>query len=163
MSKVMMGREFRKQIQPLLAAVFMSLLVGCATVPFNPPPPGILVAPPVIAASEPFATVYVFRDASFTGAANHRWISLNKDVVATLRIKERVELRLPLGRHEVGVHCFAWGKWREQTKVIEATANQSYFFLLSASVSESVQMDELPSGQSEAWLQKTKLAAVGPR
>jgi hypothetical protein len=150
-------------VSKVITALFMSFLAGCATAPFNPPPPGILVAPPVIAASEPFATVYVFRDGSFTGSANHRWISLNKDVVATLRIRERVELRLPLGRHEVSVHCFAWGKWREQTKVIEANASQSYFFLLSASLSESVQMDELPSGQSEAWLQKTKLAAVGPR
>jgi hypothetical protein len=147
----------------VIAALLMSVLGGCATVPFNPPPPGILVAPPVIAASEPFATVYVFRDASFTGAATQNWISLNKDLVASLGIRERIELRLPLGRHEVGVHCFAWGKWREQTKVIEATANQSYFFLLSASLSESLQMDELSSAQSHAWLRKTKLETLGPR
>jgi hypothetical protein len=150
-------------VSKVITALFISFLAGCATAPFNPPPPGILVAPPVIAASEPFATVYAFRDGSFHGSANHRWISLNKDVVATLKIRQRVELRLPLGRHEVGVHCFAWGKWREQTKVIEAKAGQSYFFLLSASLSESVQIDELPSGQSEVWLQRTKLAAVGPR
>ena len=90
-----------KQTGLLLIALLMSLLVGCATPPFNPPPPGILVAPPTIPASQPFASAYVFRDGSFVGAGNHRWISLNKEIVATLLTHERIELRLQPGRHEI--------------------------------------------------------------
>lgn len=147
----------------LMAALLMCVLGGCALPPYNPPPPGILVAPPAIQPSEPFATLYVFRDGSFAGAVNHRWVSLNSEVVGTLMTNERIELRLRPGHHEIAVHCFAWGKWREQSKTIEATADQSYFFLLSASLSESVRMDELSAGQAEEWIQKTKRVAVGPR
>jgi hypothetical protein len=157
------GRAYRKQTRLLLAALLMSCLGGCALPPYNPPPPGILVTPPAIPASEPFARAYIFRDDSFTGSANHRWVSLNKEVVATLLTKERIELLLRPGRHEITVHCFAWGKWREQSRTIEATADQSYFLLLSASLSESVRVDELSAEQAEAWAQKTEKVAVGPR
>jgi len=123
----------------------------------QPPPKGLLVAPPAIAQSEPSVKVVVYRDGTFAGSANNRWLSLDKHLIASLMPMQRVEFSITPGRHELGAHCFAWGEWKEALVTIDARAGETVRYLLSKCAEVSV----VPETAAALW-SGTRLVKVGP-
>lgn len=142
---------------------FAAALSGCSaftsTSEFanHPPPAGLLVAPPAIPQSEPAVAVTVYRDGTFAGSANNRWLSLDKHLIASLMPLERVEFNVPPGRHELGAHCFAWGQWKEQLVSFEARAGVPVRYLLS----KCAEVSEVPESAAKLWA-TNRLVKVGP-
>lgn len=123
----------------------------------HPPPKGLLVAPPAIPPSEPSVKVVVYRDSTFAGSANNRWLSLDKHLIASLMPMQRVEFSVPPGRYELGAHCFAWGEWKEALVTIDARPGVIARYLLS----KCAEVSEVPESAAGLW-RGTRLVKVGP-
>lgn len=134
-----------------------SALTSASEFANHPPPHGLLVAPPVIAKTEPATRVIVYRDGTFVGSANNRWLSLNKQLIASLMPLQRVEFDVSPGRYEVGSHCFAWGQWKEQLVTFEARAGTTVRYLLS----NCAKVSEMTESEARLWNQ-SQLVKVGP-
>jgi hypothetical protein len=104
----------------------------------------------------------VFRDGSFVGYLNYRWVTLDKRVVANLLPSQRTEFDLPPGSYELGVHCYAWGKWREKIIGVVVRSGETQSFLLSAKATQCAVMDPLVHSAIESWRERTKLIEPGP-
>lgn len=145
------------------AAIVWASLSGCSALTSasdfanHPPPRGLLVAPPAIPRGESVAKVVVYRDGTFAGSANHRWLSFDKHLIATLLPLQRVEFEVIPGRHELGAHCFAWGEWKEQLITVDARAGTTVRYLLS----KCSEIAELSESGAALW-SGNKLVKVGP-
>ena len=146
-----------------ISLILAAALSGCSALTStsefanHPPPKGLLVVPPVIPEAEPSVAVVVYRDGTFAGSANNRWLSLDKRLIASLMPLERVEFSVTPGSHELGVHCFAWGQWKEQIVAFDARVGVPIRYLMS----KCAEMSQVPESAAGLWA-ANRLVKVGP-
>jgi hypothetical protein len=81
--KIERGEFSMSKVRVLAVALAVFAVSGCSVLGTpsdfanQPPPHGLLVAPPTIPAGDPSAKVIVYRDETFAGSANHRWLSFD--------------------------------------------------------------------------------------
>lgn len=124
-------------------------------------PDDLIYAPASPRPGDPSATVTIYRDGSFTGTLNYRWIALDGQVVARLEPLQRVELLVAPGNHEVVVYCYAWWAWRK-TKLLVAPGNgQSIAYLLTPEIPDCAMAKEMTPTEAAEWQARTMAVAVG--
>lgn len=136
-------------------------LTGCAPLGRPEGPPDHLINAPHLSprAGEPSATLTLYRDGSFTGSFNYRWIALDGQVVASLKPLQRVELRVAPGSHEVAVYCYAWLAWRETKLLIAVVNGQSVAYLLTPEIPNCAKAKDMTPIEAAEW--QTTTTAVG--
>lgn len=154
------------------AAVCVAVLIGASSCSqfaasiradlYSAPPRGIMTDPPAVPAGAPSATVIVYRDNAFAGAAIDSWLGFDKKVIASLQPLQRVEFHVSPGRHEVAMHCFSFGKWYFEAVPIDAVAGKSYYVLMSSKLKECAQLNSIGDDAAAQWTRRTQLVATGP-
>jgi hypothetical protein len=123
---------------------------------YSAPPPGLLSRPPEISAGAPSASVIVFRDDVFAGSLLEHWLTLDRRLIASLRIKQRVEFDLAPGKHEIAVHCTVTNSWQEKVLPLDVVAGETYFLLMSAKLGKCALMEPIPSTGAARWIERTQ-------
>ena len=113
--------------------------------------------------AEPHAIVVVYRDSSFTGAANYRWVGLDGSVIAGLLTAQRTQFAVSPGHHTVTVKSYCWWQWRDDAVRFEAVDGAFHYFLLTPSIPECAGIVPIPGIQAVEWHRNTKFVPPGTK
>ena len=114
-------------MKPILFAVALMSLAGCATKPVMPNLASEAPVERVITHQTPIpggGSVTVVRDKGFTGKGCYLGVFVNGDLAAKLGTAERVRFYLPAGRSLLGSHTVGGGLCHENDRNERAEAVQ---------------------------------------